>query len=201
MKKWFLPIASAVTAVLLSLAVYDNLPAEMAVHFNAAENPDNWFSKPFGAFFMPLLILFVSWLTLYIIKFEKDARKRSRAEMTVPAIVGALSLTLFAVHAFILSYNLGYAVSVAAFASVTVGGMFILIGNLVPRLPQSSYTWPKIPEQAQRKLARFQGRLMFVLGIGFMLLALLPQAFILPAFIGLLACFLFMTIRQWVRYT
>ncbi|GIQ71174.1 hypothetical protein DUZ99_11945 [Xylanibacillus composti] len=134
------------------------------------------------------------------IKLEKDTQKRVRSELTVPAIAAVLPLILFAVRGFILSYNLGYVISVAAFAALAVGVVFIFVGNLVPSLLQGSHTWPKLPEQVQRKLARFQGRLVFVLGILFVLLAFLPSPIIFPAFFVLFVGFLLISLRQWMRY-
>lgn len=200
MKKWLFPIAAAAAAVLTSLVAYAHLPESMVIHFNVSEQPDRWIPKPVGAFLLPALILAVSWTVMVAVKFEKDANKRLRVEASIDVIAAVISLTLLAVHLFTIAYNLGYPLQVAAVTTVIIGFVFLIMGNLMPRLPQSSLNWPKLPDDIQRKASRFIGRLMFVLGIVFVLLAALPGPAIFPAFCILLAVFIAVTLGAFVRY-
>lgn len=193
MNKWLLPLASTLAAVLLSIFTYDSLPAEIAVHFDSADNPNNWMSKPIGAFLLPVLILFTSWLVIFTVRFEKDENKRARSEATLPTIASVMSLMMLAVHCSIIAFNLGYDISASAITAFIVGGVFIVLGNLLPRLPQGSLQWPKLPDHKHRRIASFQGKLMVVSGIIFILLAFLPDAYTLPAFITFLTCFIAIT--------
>jgi uncharacterized membrane protein len=198
MKKWLLPLASTLAAVLISVFTYNSLPAEMAVHFDSADNPDNWVSRPIGAFLSPVLILFISWTVIFSIRFEKDENKRARTEAALPTVAGAVSLLLLAVHGSIIAFNLGYDIRASTIASFIVGGVFIVLGNLLPRLPQGSFQWPKLSDHKHRQIARFQGKLMVFSGLIFILLAFLPSAYSLPAFIAVLACFIAVTIVKFI---
>lgn len=194
MNKWLLPLAATLAAVLISIFTYDSLPAEMAIHFDSSDNPDNWVSKPIGAFLSPVLILFISWTVIFSMRFEKDESKRARAEAALPTVAGAVALMLLAAHGSIIAFNLGYDISASTVASFIVGGVFIVLGNLLPRLPQGTFQWPKLPEVKHRQIARFQGKLMFFSGFIFILVAFLPKAYSLPVFITVLACFVVITI-------
>lgn len=194
MNKWLLPLAATLAAVLISIFTYDSLPSEMAVHFDSGDNPDNWMSKPIAAFLSPVLILFISWTVIFSTRFEKDESKRARAEATLPTVAGAVSLMLLAMHGSIIAFNLGYDISSSTVASFIVGGVFIVMGNLLPRLPQGTFQWPKLPDDKHRQLARFQGKLMFFSGFILILAAFLPKTYTLPVFIAVLACFLTVTI-------
>ncbi|ALS25502.1 hypothetical protein IJ21_00470 [Paenibacillus sp. 32O-W] len=193
MRKWTFPLLSAVAATVVSLTVYADLPERMALHFSGSGSPDNWGGKPFGAFALPVLILLLSALIIFSVKLEKDENKRRRTEASIGAIAAVVSAVLLAVHLFIVAYNLGYDLSAAHFAAVIVGILFILMGNMAPRLTQGPLQWPKLPKHIMRKAFRFQGRVMLVLGFAFILLAWLPQSYILPAFFGLIVLFILIT--------
>ncbi len=195
MKKWISPAIFSLAAVIVSLSVYADLPDSMAIHFGASGEPDHYVGKPVGAFLAPLLIVAVSLMTILSARLERDENKRRRAESVNTLILAIIGGLLLGVHLFTVSYNLGYEISPVKFASVAVGIVFVLVGNLVPRLSQaqSSMNWPKLPQKVQREYARFQGRLMFGAGFVFILLALLPDSIMALAFFGLLVLFLAVT--------
>jgi uncharacterized membrane protein len=129
------------------------------------------------------------------VKFEKDENKRRRTEAVIGSITAIVSVLLLAVHVFIIAYNLGYEYGVATFATIMTGALFIMLGNLVPRLPQGSMKWPVLPGPVFQKLSRFHGQLMVILGCIFLLVAVLPSNSILPLFFLLLASFIISTFR------
>lgn len=201
MKKWFFPAAIALAAAIVSIVTYANLPETMIVHFNSKDQPNNWMGKEIGAFLMPVLIIFVSSVTIIANKFEKDENKRRRVEASLGSILSIVAITFFIVHAFIIAYNLGYEISAAMIATLTVGIVFLFMGNIVPRLPQGSFQYPKLPDEIQRKASRFQGRFMIVMGIGFLLLSMLPGESIFPVFFGLFTLFIIVTIGSLIHYS
>ena len=52
--------------IIIGLVLWNRLPEEMPVHFNAAGEPDNWQSKSFAVFFLPLFLWVVHLLTGFI---------------------------------------------------------------------------------------------------------------------------------------
>ena len=54
-----LPIAAG-------LILWNKLPDQMAIHFNAANEPDNWASKPFAVVGMPAIIAVVHLVCLFV---------------------------------------------------------------------------------------------------------------------------------------
>jgi uncharacterized membrane protein len=201
MKKWMTPIITSLTGSLVSLIVYTRLPESMAVHFGPSGSPDNWVNKPIGAFLLPALILLVTALVMFTIRFEKDENKRRRIQASIGSITAIISGLLLAVHLLIITYNLGYELSIAKFATIIIGILFIMLGNLVPRLTQGSMQWPKLPQAMERKAARFLGKFMFILGFGFLLISLLPSPYIFPAFFVLLSIFVITVAGSMLSYT
>jgi len=189
-KSMIFPLLTAVIGTIISLIVFNELPSQIAIHFSRVGTPDNWLAKPLGAFMLPVLSLVIPLFTILSVKLEKDDNKKRRAEAQLVPTVAIISALLLSVHMYILLYNLGYTLEIGFFATILVGLLFISLGNLVPRMPQGTFKWPKLPEDKHRKISRFQGRLMLVFGFVFLLLALLPNSWILPTFFPILVTFI-----------
>ncbi|MFC7325225.1 DUF1648 domain-containing protein [Halorubrum rutilum] len=107
-------VAGVVTAALLALggALYGALPDQMAIHWNAAGQPDNVVEKPIAVLMMPAIVVFVSVL------FEvtgSDVGER---------IVGSLAMILlFVVQLMVFGVNLGYDVPIVPVALALAGGL------------------------------------------------------------------------------
>lgn len=199
MKKWIIPVLFAAAGAIASLWNYDSLPESMVVHFGMDESPDRWMSRPFGAFLLPLLILAIPFLLTLSRKLEKNENKRARAEASIGSVMTIVSFMLLSVHAILLAYNLGYEVGITRFGTAIVGIVFLLLGNLLPRLPHTKQ-WPKLTDDAQRKASRLQGRFMAGMGFVFILLALLPDKSLLPGFFIALVVFILVSIGITLRY-
>jgi len=200
MKKWIVPLLSALAAALTSIIVFKDLPEHMVMHFNSAGSPDNWIAKPFGAFMLPLLTLLIPLTIFLSVKLEKNDGKRRRVEALNGPIAAMLSVMLLAIHCFTIAINLGYEIHVGSFVTVLVGILFIMLGNLAPRMPQGTMQWPKLPDDKQRKASRFQGRIMLASGFVFLLFALLPVNWIMPAFFLLISACVAIMIGSFLYY-
>lgn len=200
MKKWMLTAIFTIAAFAVSLLAYAGLPGQLTVHFDSSRQPDRWMPKEIGAFLLPAIILASAVFMRLIVKLERNDNKRLRMESNISSVSSVESAVLFTAHLFLLGYNLGYMLDVAVCATIIVGMLFICLGNLLPRLGQSSKQWPKLPEHVQGKAARFQGKLMVILGFVFVLLVLLPADYMLPAFFVCLAVFLLSTLGSIIYY-
>lgn len=200
-KNWIIPLLSAIVAIVISTVAFNDLPDRMAIHFNQLGSPDNWISKPFAAFILPALTLFIPFLLLLSIKLEQDDNKRRRVKATIVPITAILSIMLLTIHIFIIAYNLGYELKTGMFATILVGILFMSLGNLIPRMPQGSLQWPKLTSDKQRKVSRYQGRIMMIFGILFLLLALLPASWIMSVFLALIFIFVILTISSTFFFT
>lgn len=187
MKKWILPILFTAMGLIISLIVFKDLPDNIAIHFNSAGAADNWINKSIGAFLLPLLSIAIPLLITSSAKLEKDENKRRKIKATESSIFAVISTLLFTVYCFTIAFNLGYELKVSMFATVISGLLFIFVGNIIPRMPQGSLKWPKIPEEKQRKAASFQGRLMIMFGFVIVLLTFLPVNLIATTFLIVLA--------------
>jgi uncharacterized membrane protein len=98
-------VALAAVTALAGLAVWPDLPAEMAIHFSAAGEPDNYAPRPVAVAFTPVAMLVTMGIVRGALRFDPPDDERVPAVTTV-----ATMLLLAAVQALVLAYNLGHEV-------------------------------------------------------------------------------------------
>jgi len=201
MRKWFIPVIAAIIGAAISVVFYSELPAEMAIHFSGDDSPDRFASKPFGAFLAPVLILLVTGFTTIMANLEKDENKRMRIGSTNTTVNAVVSILILAVHIYTIAYNLGHVISTSLFVLPAVGLLFILVGNVIPQAPQSTYRFPKLPDHVYPKYARRVGRLMVIIGFVLIVAALLPKPYLWIVFAASIAVFVIYSIGLMFRYS
>lgn len=96
--------AVAVMAIpaVAAVVVWDTLPAEMAIHWNAAGTPDNAVAKPLATFGLPLF----GAATVAFVRLLPDSQTSTSGGETVSILFVAV---VFAwVQTLVLAWNLGY---------------------------------------------------------------------------------------------
>jgi len=131
--------------LVLSFAVYDKLPDQIAIHWNGAGEPDNYASKPMAAFGLPFLFLA---LNLYSkIRLYNDPKRLNNShsqtmQMIATWIPPVLSVVLVPVTLFIaMGMNIPVGVIVPALAGV----LLIVSGNYLPKCRQNYTIGIKLP--------------------------------------------------------
>jgi uncharacterized membrane protein len=85
-----------------ALLVWDALPAEMAIHWNAAGTPDNAVSKPLAIFGLPLFGV----ATVAFVRLAPDSTTSTPGGKTVSILF--LGVVFAWVETLVLVWNLGY---------------------------------------------------------------------------------------------
>jgi uncharacterized membrane protein len=201
MRKWITPALSSLAAVIVSIVTYSRLPEQIAVHFGSSGTPDNYMNKPMGAFLLPVIIIGGSFLLWVAVKLEKDENKKRRSEATIGTLMAIISLFMLTIHIFLIAYNLGYEFGVYTVTSAIVGIVFILIGNILPRLPQGSLQWPRMSDSVRGKVTRLQGRIMMIVGLIFFVLLLFPEYLVIPMFFSLITLMIIALITSTIYYS
>ena len=171
--KWKILIITSIVCILpilLGLAMWNSLPETLAIHFDFYGNPDNFASKGFVVFGLPALMVvlqafccFVNDLNAY--KFGE----RKKFEMATKWIIPAISIIL---QIATLGYSVGWNVDIRRVAGVLVGGVFIVIGNYMPKFDRiNKYN---LDSAKARKVNRFIGYESVVMGVLFLISAFLP---------------------------
>lgn len=162
--------AVTLAGMLIGALLWDRLPAEIAVHFSFAGEPDGWESKAFTVFALPLMMLGFQAICVFC------ALRMSGVPDVLPRmvlwIVPVISLGMFVLlyaHALEARPDIGF------WMQLTVGAVMIMLGNVMPKGAGSIRLGPRLqtlPPEAKQKIARFMGYCLVFGGVALCLGAL-----------------------------
>lgn len=156
--------------ILLGLALWDKLPSAMAIHFDINNNPDNFESKGFVVFILPLLMVLLQAFCCFVndINAAKHG-ERKKFERATKWIIPVMTVILQVVT---LGYALGWNLDIRKIAAFIVGGIFLVTGNYLPKLDYvKNYD---VDTEKARRINRFIGFETVVMGILYLISIFLP---------------------------
>ena len=171
--KWKILVLTCLVCLLpifLGVALWNELPEEMAIHFNIYGEPDNFASKSFGVFGLPAMMALLQVFCCFINDFNANKHgDRKKFEMVTKWIIPVMAIVL---QIALLGYSIGWAVDARRVATVIVGGVFLVIGNYMPKFAEIKHY--DVETQKARKINRFIGFETVVMGILFLLSLFFP---------------------------
>ena len=192
LRKWY-PILLAAIGVLMSLAVYAQLPENVAVHWDLAGNPNGWMPRPVGAFFSPVFLLALAGLLRVVPRIDPRQENYQRFGSAYETITASALLLVLATHAIILAIATGHRVPVGRIVPALVGALFVVIGNVMPRTRSNWWFGIRTPstlssDRVWARTHRLAGFSMLAAGIVMILAALfLPSTLAAPIVLGAVA--------------
>ena len=147
--------------ILLGLALWSQLPDTMAIHFNMYNQPDNFASKGFVVFGLPALMVILQIFCCFINDINAHRHgERKKFEMATKWIIPIMSVIL---QVLTLGYGLGWNFDIRRVVMVIVGGIFLVIGNYLPKFDYiKNYD---LDTEKARKINRFIGIMSVVMGL------------------------------------
>lgn len=163
--------------LILSFAVYDKLPEQIAIHWDDAGNPDNYAAKWIAAFGMPLLLLAIHLVSMVIIVYDPKKKNQSQVMRLFSFwLIPVLSLILVPVTLFI---GMGKNIPMSMVVTLLVGIIFVITGNYLPKSRQN-YTigiklpWTLADTDNWNKTHRLAGVLWILAGVFMIAMPFLP---------------------------
>lgn len=171
--KWkilFITCLVCLLPILFGVALWDRLPEIMAIHFDINNNPDNFASKGFVVFALPILMVLLQIFCCFINDINsKKHGERKKFERATKWIIPAMTVILQTVT---LGYGLGWNFDIRKVASLLVGAIFLLVGNYLPKFDYiKNYD---LDTEKARKINRFIGFETVIMGLAFILSIFLP---------------------------
>ena len=163
-----LTTAVCLLPMLLSAALYPQLPDQIAIHWNSAGQPDNYAPKLFAAFGIPVLMAIFNLLVHLL--FYADPKRANMGRMLRLLGLWCCPVLCVILMPIILLSALGVSIPIPIVVSAVVGLFFILIGNYLPKSGQS-YTagirlpWTLDDPDNWNKTARLSGYLFVAAGV------------------------------------
>jgi uncharacterized membrane protein len=151
------------------LALYNDLPERVPMHWNLHGQIDGWASKPF-IFFMPLVSLFTVGLLHFLPRIDPKLRGAPESQGRMPNTLAILRLALAAFFAAILFMQLaaalGHPVPASRIVPASVLLLLVVFGNYLSNLRPNYFAGIRTPWTLEspatwRATHRLGGRLLF----------------------------------------
>ena len=153
--------------ICLGLFFYEELPETMAVHFNIENEADNFASKNFTLFGIPLIMVALQ-IFCCIISDINENRKGNPPKLVKIAkwIIPFLTVIIYVLT---LLVGLGKTVDIGKIISIVLGFMFLIMGNYMPKMSYDDAKgninpMPKT-EKSFKKMMRYFGYTFVIGGI------------------------------------
>lgn len=154
--------------LIFSALVYKDLPEQVPIHFNQAGQPDNYASKPFAAFLLPLILAGGNVLFQFILNSDPKRDPNERIYRLSRWLIAVMALFFMPLS---LLVALGKPIKVELVVPMAVSVIFLIIGNYLPKC-KHNYTigfklpWTLASEENWKKTHRLAGWLWTVGSLG-----------------------------------
>lgn len=165
--------------ILLGIIFYQQLPEQMPVHFNINNEVDNYASKNFALFGIPIILTILQvFCCIMTDRKEERETKRPRLITIMKWFIPILSVV---VSTILIEIPLGSTVDVRKSICLVLGILYILIGNYIPKMSYEMakgkiHPMPK-DEKMYRKMVRMFGYTLVISGIALLVSILFPPIF------------------------
>ncbi|MBR5518429.1 MAG: DUF1648 domain-containing protein [Clostridia bacterium] len=174
--KWKILVITCIVCLLpiiLGIAMWDNLPDSMAIHFNINNVADNFAPKPIVLLGFPFMMVLFQIICCVINDINANKRGQNvKFEMISKWIVPVMSVVL---QITTIGYSLGWNLDIRRIATSLVGVIFIVIGIYLPKLDYVKNM--KVSAQKAKKINKFIGISMVIMGVLSLVSILLPPIF------------------------
>jgi uncharacterized membrane protein len=169
MRKWIPPLL-VIIAVVATLAVYSRLPELVPTHWNMSGEVDDWSSRLWGAWMIPLVM---AVMLLGFRAFPLIDPRRENYPKCAGAYEGILIIILLfmlALHLSMLSTMLGNRVAIMRMLPVGIGLLLIGIGALLPKARANWFIgirtpWTLSNDKVWDRTHKFGGAVMIATGV------------------------------------
>ena len=172
-KTLILTVIVCLLPMILGLAFYNKLPDKMPIHFTINDTPDNYASKNFALFGLPLIMAIVQAICII---FTSRVNKVKNAEKPKILKIMEWFIPIISVLLYIIMIEvpLGSSVYIGKSICLILGISFIIIGNYFPKMSYDigKLTFHPMPksEKSFRKMTRISGYSFIVIGIVLLIL-------------------------------
>lgn len=173
--KWKSMIVTSIVCLLsvfIGLAVWNELPDTMAIHFNIHNQPDNFASKEFAVLGLPFMMAILQVVCCII--NDINAHKYGERKKFETVTKWIIPVMAFVLQGITVGYSLGWNIDIGKSVAVMLGVLFLVLGNYMPKLDYAKNR--DVDTEKARKINRFIGNLTVIMGFLMLMASLLPSS-------------------------
>lgn len=170
--------------MVIGLCLWNSMPESVAMHWNAQGEVDGWGSRAQVVFLMPGIMLAMHWLC--ILATRLDPKRKNTEGKVLTLVFWICPFISLLVNTFTFLAALGHDPSVEILLPLSMGALFLVIGNFLPKCKQNysigiKVSWALHDEANWNATHRFAGRLWVIGGAVIMATAVLGNIFVFLA--------------------
>ncbi len=170
--------------IVAGLLLWDKLPEEIPIHFNAQGVVDGWSGKGTAVFMMPLFLFVLHWICILVTTLDPKNSDITKKNLNLVLWITPV-LSVFT-NGIIYSVALGYNLDINTIFPFFFGILFIVLGNYMPKCKQSHTIGIKVPwtlesEENWNYTHRLTGKVWFIGGLLIIALSFLKTVWIFMA--------------------
>ena len=179
LKKMILSSVIILLPILFGLAVWEQLPEQIATHWGPNGQPDGWSSKASAVFFMPLFLVAIHWICTFAT--GKDRKNEGQNKKLIKMTDWLVPLISLLVNGMVYATALGSSFSPMLVLPLLMGAMLVFIGNYMPKCKPNRtigirVKWTLENEENWKATHRFGGKVFFFGGVLLLFGVFLPEA-------------------------
>lgn len=182
-------LLALIAATAFSIWAYPQLPAEVATHFDVHGAADGWSSRRFAAAMVPGMLCLMLVIATVLPKIDPRQANYSLFNSTWWTVMTSVMVLLLGLHVLILGSALGWKVNMSRWGFVGVGGLLIVMGNVMSRVRPNWFLgirtpWTLSSDVVWRKTHRFGGLAFVLAGFCFIAAAMVTVSWAQYAALG-----------------
>lgn len=193
-------------AVAFSISVFDNLPEQMASHWNTANQVDGYMSRFWGAFLTPVIA--IAMLLLFLVIPQIDPLKANIAQFReyFNTFITLMVVFLVYIHILTLLWNLGYGKFNMGTAMMPALGLIFIFAGIMMRKAKRNFfigirtPWTLSNDRVWDETHRIGSTLFIISGILALLGAFFADYALWLILVPLLGSTIFLLVYSYVLY-
>lgn len=167
-KQYILSVVVCLLPIVLGIVLWNRLPAQIAIHFDAAGNPDNYAPKALAVFGLPVFFAAINAFGIFSMTKDPKAERQSKTMRKMACwLCPVLCNIIMPITLFIA---LGEDIPIGMIVIALVGVIITVIGNYLPKCKRNYTIGIKLPwtlndEDNWNHTHRFSGFVWTAVGI------------------------------------
>lgn len=173
-KTLILSVLVCLLPMILGVVFYNKLPDQMPIHFTIGDVPDNYASKNFALFGIPVIMAIVQAICIIFTTKKLSELENNEKPKILKIMEWFIPTLTVLVYIIMVEVPLGSTVYVGKSICLILGIIFMIIGNYIPKMSYEigKTTFHPTPksEKSFRKMSKFTGYSFIAIGIVLLIL-------------------------------
>lgn len=190
---------------LVSIYFYPLLPEKLASHWNEFGQADGYSGKLFGLLILPVVTLLIFLLMLAIPRIDPLKQNIKKFSWEYNGLILLFVLFFFALHAFLLAFNLGLRYDIRYVIVPGIALLFAYVGYILPKMKRNYMIgirtpWTLASDKVWEKTHKAGAKAFYVVAIFFILAGLFPGFFWLLFLVPIIALLAFVSLYSYLEF-